>query len=198
MEAITRFLIVGLISTGLVFLGVGVMAFFPRSVNKLAAISLLIVAQFGIAGGEFFREMARKPYVVYNTLYSNSTWKHKLDNKEYAKGSYSDHAVWMPDGVKSDGLKHGEWIFRLQCANCHTRDGYRSLKKRTADWTPVFGYKWFAGMHETKVMPPFVGNAADKAALVAYLKSLNGVKLSPGEVLKAVVLEASKNAKKNK
>lgn len=174
----------------LIVCGTLVMALRPRAVSTTAAVSLLLIAQFGIAGAEFFREMARKPYVVYDTLYSNSLWK-KDAVKSTLAAPFLSRAKWHPPTGELT-RERGEWIFRLQCVSCHTRDGYRSMTERTKTWNPEFGFKRLAALDSTKVMPPFQGDANDRAALTSYLMSLQGINVSPQAVLfKAGMLDSA-------
>ena len=158
-----------------------VIAAAPRVVSPIAAVSLMLVALMGIMGAEFYREMARKPYVVHGVLYSNSLWKHDA-TAENCSHSYMKHARWAED-TDASTTAHGEQIFRLQCASCHTRDGYRSVAWRTRQWTPLFGFKWFSTMADLGVMPPFYGDANDRAALVSYLMTLQGKSVTPQSVI---------------
>ena len=182
LEAITRYLWLAAISGALIVIGTLTTALRPRSATVGGAIAILLIAQLGIMGGEFFREMARKPYVIHDTLYSNGLWTKDLDDEASLNASYLDRARWDPD-VGPLSLEHGAWVFRLQCVNCHTRDGYRAIMDRTADWSGEFGYRWLATMHESGVMPPFQGTAADRAALSAYLVSLHGKTVAAREIL---------------
>ena len=182
LEAITRYFWLAIISGVLIVIGTIVTVIRPKSATTVGAIALFLVAQFGIMGAEFFREMARKPYVIYDVLYSNSLWKHKSIDESYMKTPYLDHARWNPE-LSLLSIEHGEWIFRFQCVSCHTRNGYRSMKTRTEDWSGEFGFRWLETMHERKVMPPFQGNRDDRAALAAYLVSLHGKNTSAKEIL---------------
>ena len=166
----------------LTLLGTAIFALRPRAVTMGSAIALLITAQLGIAGAEFFREMARKPYVVYGVLYSNALWSKDVRPSTLAQ-PYLSRARWHPNPPALT-VERGEWLFRLQCASCHTRDGYRSLLERTAAWKPAFGQAWLRNhMHGSGVMPPFQGDALDRAALTAYLLSLRGIKVDPNTIL---------------
>ena len=172
LEAITRHLWLAAASSGLIVLGVLVVAIRPRSATTAGAVALLLIAQLGVMGAEFFREMARKPYVVYNTLYSNSLWTRDVPDEDLMKTSYLQRARWSPE-VQAGTPDHGEWIFRLQCANCHTRNGYRALASRTEAWTAEFGREWLTRMDESGIMPPFQGSESDRDALAAYLVSMH-------------------------
>lgn len=171
LQAITRHVWLAVVCGTVIVLGVGLMVLRPRAARTSSAIALFLAAQLGVLGAEFFREMARKPYVIYGTLYSNSLWADRINDAEYMGSSYLTAARWAPKSALSE-LDHGEWVFRLQCANCHTRGGYRSLQTRTKLWTSEFGRDWLTRMEEGGVMPPFMGDVNDRSALAHYLVSL--------------------------
>ncbi len=170
LEAITRYFWLAVTAGIFIVAGTAIAALRPRAVTFIGAVALFVMAQFGIMGAEFFRELARKPYVVYGTLYSNSLWKERADDPARLARPYLEEARWAPP-VRALSPEHGEWIWRLQCSSCHTWNGYRSLRERTDDWTPEFGMRWFETMHESGVMPPFQGSTADRAALAAWIVS---------------------------
>jgi len=182
LSALTRMAILAGVAGTLLVLGTLVFAAYPKTVNTIAAISMLLVAQLGILGAEFFREMGRKPYVIHGVLYSNGLWVKDAKDPAQLNGSYIVTAKWH-GGFAPGTLAHGEQVFRLQCASCHTRAGYRSVAYRTRDWTPVFGSRWLGTMQDMGVMPPFQGDVLDKAALGAYVLSLRGETVDPRDLL---------------
>jgi len=182
LEVITRYFWLALVSGVLIVVGTLFTIIRPKVATTIGAISLFLVAQFGVMGAEFFREMARKPYVVYGVLFSNGLWEHQTQDERYMKSQYLDQALWHPD-ISPLGRQHGDWLFRLQCASCHTRDGYRSIKSRTEQWTGDFGFRWLETMDQQGVMPPFQGSAEDRAALSSYLVSLHGLQITAQEIL---------------
>jgi hypothetical protein len=173
LEALNRYFWLAILSGCFIVLGTAVIAIRPKAATTAGTIALFLIAQFGFMGAEFFREMARKPYVVYGVLYSNSLWQHDADDPEYLAESFLPKARWNPE-VEPVSLEHGEWLFRLQCVSCHTWDAYRSLGQRTEEWTPEFGFRWLETMEETGVMPPFQGNEEDRAALAAWIAARHG------------------------
>lgn len=200
LTAITRHLMLVVIAAALILVGALVVAIKPRAATTAGALALFLIAQLGILGAEFFREMARKPYVVHGVLYSNSLWAPDAENQDYLHASYLDAARWDPP-LAPQSPAHGEWLYRLQCANCHTRDGYRALSSRTAGWTAEFAEQWLTQMDESGVMPPFQGDSADRAALAKWLVGLHdgqaaGPQTSPGqqEPPAAAVLEPTATA----
>lgn len=182
LEILSRAALLAGTTVALLLTGTLVFYLRPRAVHLGPAIALLITAQLGIAGAEFFREMARKPYVVHRVLFSNSLWAKDLKQLDVIRQPFLSRAKWHPQPGQLS-VAQGEWIFRLQCASCHTRDGYRSLLQRSASWTPEFGYKWLASLDSTGVMPPFQGTAEDRAALTSYLLSLRGTQVDPAKIL---------------
>lgn len=188
LTAITRHLVLAGAAGSAVMIGVLVAAWRPRAVTAGVGVALLVIVQMGLMGAEFFREMARKPYVVHGTLYSNSLWK-KDAVPPALKAPFLAKARWHP-AVEPLSPAHGEWVFRLQCVSCHTREGYRDIRSRTASWTPEFAFRWFETMHEQGVMPPFQGSDEDRAALAAYLLSLHGKALHGRDVLRAATDKA--------
>ncbi len=182
LEVMTLFAVVTGVAGMLIVLGSLLFQARPRALTFTAALSLFIVAQVGFLGGEFAREMARKPYVIYDTLYSNSLWKHKAAEPGYLRQPYLSLTRWDPDVVPLTP-EHGEWAFRLQCASCHTRNGYRGIIPRTASWTALSGFKWLETMDQQGVMPPFVGTAEDRAAISAYVQSLHGKTVTAQAIL---------------
>ncbi|MBN2194362.1 MAG: cytochrome c [Polyangiaceae bacterium] len=182
LEVMSRAIWLAGLTGSLVLLGTLTFLLRPRALTLGAAIAMLGTAQIGIAGAEFFREMARKPYVVYGVLYSNSLWVRDATPAKLRE-PFLSRARWHPDPPALT-RERGEWIYRLQCASCHTRDGYRSLTARTEQWTPEFGFQWLETMDANGVMPPFQGDAEDRAALVAYLLSLRGKTIDPTEIVR--------------
>ncbi|MCP4591729.1 MAG: hypothetical protein GY842_13395 [bacterium] len=186
LDAIARHLLLVVVASAAIVCGIVIAAVRPKSVRPGGAIALFLIAQFGVLGAEFFREMVRKPYVVHGVLYSNGLWTEQANDPAHLASTYADHARWMP-AAPDDQLDHGAWLFRLQCASCHTRDGYRSLKERTEAWSQDFGPQWLTRMDEGGVMPPFDGDAADREALSAYLISLHDEAHPPNREADAMV-----------
>jgi cytochrome d ubiquinol oxidase subunit I len=189
MEVISIFFGVLVVAGALLVLASAVYLWKPRALTFSAALAMFLIAQLGIMGGEFAREMARKPFVIYDTLYSNALWQHDALTPGYLETSYLTLARWHPDAVEPLSAAHGASVFRLQCGTCHTRHGYRQIAARTDDWTGGFGFKWLKTMDQQGVMPPFSGDDEDRAALTAYVMSLSGKAATGAAVLEAVARE---------
>lgn len=197
LTALTRMALLAGAASAAVILGSLLVGLSTKAVSPTAAIALLLIAQLGILGGEFYREMARKPYVLHSILYSNGLWKHLEGDDQLMARPYLETARWS-DRHEATSLEDGEAIFRLQCASCHTRSGYRSLASRTRSFTPVSTVRWLKEtMHVSGVMPPFQGDLKDRAALTAWILSLNGQKLTPAQVLEAFLKDQQERAAKS-
>ena len=96
LAAITRHLLLVIVASALILIGTLIVAIKPRAATTGGALALFLIAQLGILGAEFFREMARKPYVVHGVLYSNSLWSADAENKDYLRASYLEAAKWDP------------------------------------------------------------------------------------------------------
>lgn len=182
MASINRFFWLSVISGGLIMVSTMVIALRPKALHTTTAVALMLLALFGVVGAEFFREMARKPYVIKDTLYSNALWVHDATPDNLAQ-PYFSASRWEPE-TQPLSLEHGEWVYRLQCATCHTLNGYRGLKGYTAQWTPVSGVRFLETLEAQGVMPPFQGNVDDRAALTSFLLSLDPERAIAGSDVK--------------
>jgi mono/diheme cytochrome c family protein len=79
----------------------------------------------------------------------------------------------------------GEDVFRVQCASCHTVNGYNSIRFAVKGWSWVMIDYQLVHLNALKgFMPPFVGTDAERQALGAWLASLNpppaSIAIEPG------------------
>jgi cytochrome bd-type quinol oxidase subunit 1 len=139
---------------------------------------LFLVCGLLVTGiSEWSREMLRKPYVIYNYMYSNGVIKERVP--ALSRKGFAANARWVPPGTH--GLALGENMFRYQCASCHTREGYRSLKRLlgTRDQDAILSFLKILKSTDGKqnpyagIMPPVIGTDAELKDLSAYLYTLN-------------------------
>ena len=73
----------------------------------------------------------------------------------------------------------GREIFRVECESCHTTDAYRGVKHYLAlrQWDQNKIQAMLGGLDfmHNGVMPPFAGTDAERAALAAYLSTVQPV-----------------------
>jgi cytochrome bd ubiquinol oxidase subunit I len=164
----------------------------PRAFSTSFA-AMCLAAGFGFMFmEEWSREMMRKPYVVYNYMYSNGLRTHEIDQVN-AEGYFNYNKFAQAEKTtlaSSDEVGEGQLMFRYQCASCHTStgNGYRSmtrllgvrdkdaisnlltLMKNNHKIDPETG-KPMTMYHG--YMPPVVGHQEELDALATYLATLN-------------------------
>ncbi|MFN3821338.1 MAG: c-type cytochrome [bacterium] len=132
------------------------------------AIALLVVGTVLFGSFEWFREAARKPYIIWGYLYSNGIRQKEVPTLKQA--GVIGTAKW----VRSDPSLQGKDLYRNLCAPCHSLTGYNPLATRIAEkgWNAeeltqlVMRIEHFRG-----AMPPFVGNGDEASAIAQYLTS---------------------------
>lgn len=153
-----------------------------KSFRRPVALLGLLLACWGFGGFEWIREVARKPFVIRDVMYSNGIRVEQVAG--YQKDGFLPANPWAQAFAASRGdtdLAKGEAIFRSQCLACHTRDGYRSLRALTAKSTEEDTVLLIQGLRELDPamnpyldrMPPFAGTDQEAEWLGRYLASLN-------------------------
>lgn len=169
----------------------------PRGFSVYNALLFLACGLLVTSIGEWSREMLRKPYVIYNYIYSNGILK--KDVARLQEEGFLVNSKWAAKDVKlfiaNDGklspelladsedmlLRAGETIFRQQCMSCHTMNGYRSIKRLIGERNEAAISGFLTMLRETDaeknpylgIMPPLATNQMETKALSKYLASLN-------------------------
>ena len=200
---VTRAVLVSCMASATIAVVVYFLAFRnPRSFGFGHAFGVLMLALVATASTEHAREMLRKPYVIGEHMFSNGIRKAEVDT--FNKDGYLAHSPWATEqdrqmwakidtagtgvALASDGaspelraaqLKRGELMMRGQCLACHTRDGYRSLKRLLAERDREAVGNILTMIHEYKddsqfkaFMPPLVGTPAEISALGDFLTQM--------------------------
>jgi hypothetical protein len=140
-------------------------------IQRVLTAVVLIIGLGWIGGFEYVREIARKPYIIGDYMYSTSITTDQLDvlNRE----GVLRHARWseVREVTGENRGQAGRELFRLQCQSCHTINGIRN------DIVPRIGGLTYLGLlsHLTgqgkiqTYMPRFVGTDEEKEALAFYL-----------------------------
>ncbi len=151
-------------------LGLFTLVKMPQWLQKSGALVLVIISFAWMAGFEYMREIARKPYVLYGHMYSNGIHPEEMEriNQEGFLASAKWSALDRADPERI--LEAGAEIFRLQCLSCHTVDGYNGVMNKSDRLTQRGLEAMLTGMGKVHTyMPPFAGNDQEKQALAAYL-----------------------------
>jgi cytochrome bd ubiquinol oxidase subunit I len=136
------------------------------------ACAILFLALAATGATEHAREMIRKPYTVSQYIYSNGVRHADVDKLNQA--GYRTDTMW-----NRSGMDRGELMFKGQCMNCHTVDGYRSLRALLQGRDRKSIANMVAMLHDAPAtspyknyMPPLVGTREEVDALVGYLDKL--------------------------
>lgn len=154
----------------------------PLDVKLRHAASVVLLALFATAATEYGREMLRKPYVIGQYMFSNGVRARAfsvLNTNGYLSTSLWTRPLPPSATAAEQKLARGEAMFRGQCASCHTRDGYRSMKRLLGERNREGIGSVLKLLHDydqdspyRKYMPPLVGHPDEIEALGDYLASL--------------------------
>lgn len=180
---LARALYISLVLSGTILL----FAFFGPFLNPkgftFKVAMLFMICGFAATGTtEWMREMLRKPYVVYNYIYSNGI--HKDEIGKIADEGFLHKGKWstaLTAGTPTDEFHNGEIVFRYQCMACHTEKGYRSMKKLLGERDEQAIVSFLQILRErdpqknnySNIMPPLAANDAEVKSLAKYLASIN-------------------------
>ena len=140
-------------------------------------VTLLVIIGLGWIGGfEYVREIARKPYVIYDFMYSNAILK--ADSDRLNNEGVLANARWSSVGKVTDDnmLEAGRELFNLQCLGCHTLGGVRNnIDQWTADY-PYLGVRsLLEGIGKVhSYMPQTFGTEPERQALAMFLADRGG------------------------
>jgi hypothetical protein len=146
----------------------------PRQFNLVFALLLAVLALATTGVTEWVREAVRKPYIIYGYMYSNGL--RLADLERVREQGVLKSARWVrqhevdPQALERTGAE----VFRVQCASCHTVDGYNGIRFAVKGWSWAMIDDQLAHLNSLKgFMPAFVGSEAERQALGAWLASLN-------------------------
>jgi len=153
----------------------------PRGFSFRIALLFMVVGFTATGTTEWMRELLRKPFVVYNYMYSNGI--RKTDIKEITDTGFLNKGKWAKTlaAATNDECKKGEVVFRYQCMSCHTINGYRSMKNLLGDRNEESLVGFLNMLKETDkeknpysgIMPPLAANQDEVKLLAKYLATIN-------------------------
>ena len=160
-----------LIFSGLLFiLGLWTLVKWKPAVQKVLSMLMILIIMGWMSGFEYSREIARKPFVLYNIMYSTGVTEEQLEGVN--KQGVLKFARWssVKEITDENLIEAGREVFRLQCAACHTVKGYNQISNKTAWLTERGLVAHLTGQGKINdYMPPFTGTEQEKEALAAYL-----------------------------
>lgn len=176
--AMTLFFMFGLAASTLV----GFYAYFglvikKRYINLETAILLGAIAFIATGAMEFVREGIRKPYLIYNYMYSNGILVEQ--EPELMTTGVLEWAPWtaVKAGVSSvdemNKQQRGKALYDAQCTSCHTIEGVNGIVPLIRNWPRESVVDTLRTLHtEQYYMPPFIGPESDLQDLADYLMTL--------------------------
>jgi len=141
-----------------------------QAAQKLGALTLVLICFGWMAGFEYLREIARKPFVLYGHMYSTGITPMQMDSVNTE--GFLKLAKWteVKEVTDENILEAGAEIFRLQCMACHTIDGYNGVLNKSDQLTERGLEALLTGMGKVNsYMPPFAGTEEEKRAVAAYI-----------------------------
>lgn len=159
----------------------------PARMHLAFSLLIALVALGAMGSFEFVRESIRKPFVIANYLYANSLYSAPIPGDggfsvdEVNDAGVLQTAKWVDNRAltPTDQVAVGHEIFRVECQGCHTADAYRGMKHflilRQWDHSKVAAMLGDLEFMHNGVMPPFAGTDAERAALAAYVSSIQPI-----------------------
>jgi cytochrome bd-type quinol oxidase subunit 1 len=166
------FITLFMVCSGLVILGGLVMAIrMPSGLSRSMAAVMLVIGLMYFGAFEFLREGGRRPYIIYDYMYSNTILK--SDTDYFAEAGVLNTAKWVehrhvtPANVQAAGKE----LFNILCLSCHSVGGpLNDIRQQMRMSSPEELNLIFATMgRERPYMPPFPGTEFEKQVLIHYL-----------------------------
>ncbi len=121
---------------------------------------MLLLGLVWFGSFEWFRESARKPYVIRDYMYANAL------RVDYAQ----DNAGPLLDHVRFRSGDDGADLFRYSCQHCHQLDGYNPVMFAFNGTDEAYVVESIKALHEMRAaMPRFMGTAEEAATLGKWL-----------------------------
>lgn len=144
----------------------------PQIASKGLAVALMLFGLSYLGAFEYIREGSRRPYTIYDYIYSTSI--RKKDVPAVAQAGLLKSARWVEHREITDQnrLAAGRELFYLACSSCHSIGGpTRDIIKHTAGFNNIDALAARIGglCDLNSLMPPFPGTPAEKMALATYI-----------------------------
>ncbi|MFA0758899.1 MAG: hypothetical protein NOOUEUKL_001568 [Candidatus Fervidibacter sp.] len=171
---LTVFVMMSLLMSVLIFAFSYLGAFrLPRQFSQPFALLIMALAFLTTGMTEWVREAIRKPFVIYGYMFSNAVRPEELPKLQ--RQGVLTVARWatVPRVTSDNWRDAGRELFRLQCASCHTVDGYNGIKPLIYGWDERMIDHALQRLHRLRgFMPPFAGTEAERKALAKWLAEL--------------------------
>jgi mono/diheme cytochrome c family protein len=143
----------------------------PGAIKRPVAFVLLFIGLLYMGSFEWMREAGRRPYVIYEYMYSNSI-PVEMEQEINEKGILT-LARWVENRQLTDEnmTAAGREIYNLQCSSCHSLDGpLNDIRPLTAKFGLYGMDSILNGMGKLyDYMPRFMGTRQERLALAHYI-----------------------------
>lgn len=144
----------------------------PRNFQKVGSFLVVTIALVYFGAFEFLREGSRRPYIIYDYMYSNQVYVDdaaKLDDVGFlATAKWTQHS----EITDSNLMEAGRDLFKFQCSACHSVGGVlNDIKPLVGKYDSVFGMDAkLNGLNRfNNYMPHFMGTRSERWALANYI-----------------------------
>ena len=146
----------------------------PNSFQKIFCFVIVGISLVYFGAFEFIREGSRRPFILYDHMYSNQVFV--KDVPAVQKAGFLASAKWSKYKEVTDEnlLEAGHDLFKFQCSPCHSVDGFlNDIKPQVAKYDSAFGMDAkLDGLGKlNQYMPPFMGTREERWALANYIVS---------------------------
>ncbi|RLB77597.1 MAG: cytochrome C, partial [Deltaproteobacteria bacterium] len=146
----------------------------PNSFQKVFCFVIVGISLVYFGAFEFIREGSRRPFIIYDHMYSNQIYV--KDVPEVQKSGFLASAKWTKEKEVTDKnlLEAGHDLFKFQCSPCHSVDGFlNDIKPPVAKYDNAFGMDAkLDGLGKlNQYMPHFMGTREERWALANYIVS---------------------------
>lgn len=158
--------------TVLLFVGGVIMAICaPGKVGQGLAFVLLAIGLIYMGSFEFIREGGRRPYIIYDYMYSTSILKKDVATIEQSGLLAAARWTEVQKITPANQLLAGKELYRLSCLPCHSVGGpLKDIRKFTHSYTREgLAIKIGKVGRRDGYMAPFLGNEQERQALAAYI-----------------------------
>jgi len=145
----------------------------PSGLSRTMAAVMLVIGFMYFGAFEFLREGGRRPYIIYDYMYSNAILK--KDMGQVAQTGILQQAKWIEHRRISryNVRAAGKELFNVLCLSCHSVGGpLNDIRQQVRRNAPEELNLIFETMgRERPYMPPFAGNEFEKQILMHYLNT---------------------------
>lgn len=174
MPQLRPFITLFMVCSGLIILGGLIMAIrMPSGLSRTMAAVMLVIGLLYFGAFEFLREGGRRPYIIYDYMYSNTILKKDLalvrETGVLNSAKWIEHTRVTSANVQAAGRE----LFNVLCLPCHSIGGpLNDIKQQIRMSSPEELNLIFETMgNQRPYMPPFAGTEFEKQVLIHYLNT---------------------------